>query len=51
MNLYTAPLIYEKLIYSKRSKLGQTNPFIHGGKSSGSAGCIDLAENMNDFWE
>lgn len=29
--------------------LGRTRPTIHGGDSYGSAGCIDLAPNMDNF--
>ncbi len=28
---------------------GRTNVFLHGGSSLGSAGCVDLAKNMDDF--
>ncbi len=28
---------------------GRTNAFIHGGQTLGSAGCVDLAQNMDEF--
>lgn len=31
--------------------LGRTGLSIHGGTFLGSAGCVDLAGNMDDFWE
>lgn len=30
---------------------GRTDVFLHGGSSLGSKGCVDLAQNMDDFWE
>lgn len=37
--------------YPSTQTYGRGGFFIHGGDSLGSAGCIDLAENMNQFVE
>ena len=30
---------------------GRTDMYTHGGKELGSGGCVDLADNMEDFYK